>query len=1432
MARPEPQLSREQLFFDEIIGSYIERSDFVARPWLARAVEAALDAARYVVVTAEPGAGKTAFAAALLSQHPDWLRYFIRRDSKAVLESSDAPSLLLRIGHQLASLEPAAFKPENLEIAVRQQVGTIARGAASIGIAIEDLLASPFYTTALRVEQEVTTVAGELAGIKIGRATVEPRLLTPAVLSQLALIAPANAIRRARPDARITLVVDGLDEIGTESADDILAWLLATRLPDHVRVLLLSRPIQRLDALRQRLGTELQTITIDELDASVRADVERYVAAHVEPLLRGTAREDTFAATLVERAKGNFAYVTSFKRALEVAIADRDDPMLARLLALNEVPSSLHEFYWWYLALARDTISRLGALEVEQPLSDSDRAVPAWEGVGQRMLGVLAAVRAPISFEQLLAFAGIRTGQRDARNVLRRLLPFLDERSGRYQLFHASLAELVTAPESAQRYPDTAVERAEWERRIVRFFRGRAARWSDVDWRAADDYAFAHLPEHLIATDATGREILQLVDAGFRVAARERFRTELVFGRVVELALRNAHRAGETLEVLSATIFAATVRDHLYDNEANFTPAVLALMARLGRHEEALAHIEAMRASELRFVSLATVLDHIPPEHRAALGAKQAAERLVAAALEIVPRGMMSHVARERSIRQAATALAAHSIERALRLVAADDAGRTEVVRAAAAGMADLDAARAVVERAPDPYAWVALAEREPDPVRRSAVIDRVMSSLPDGRDRWELLARVGASDDAAGSAARAQLLRELELVDLAQLEDSGAAAVVRSAKHLHAGFSAEAEHVLSVIDKLPTGTSNEWSLAAAAALWTDWGRAQRSGPLVDRCLEQWRGIKNWSMAAREIAHLGAIVHRYDQAAGEQLVAEALALVEPHLDIDEYSHHKLDASLGGIVGALIEWDLERALQLAARIPTTDWVSGDEALTTSDRFSAIAVIGLRFIDRDTRRATEILQQCLDALVTPVVLGRSTHTETTGGLYRVATAQDQSDDDGSRTMNFLTYAENTWNYWVRARDWRWFGEPADVVRAIEMSSVTKGARHSYAAVVAAVTAAVASTDLEAARSLAGRIVDPVECAIAWGHLAARKLALGGDASDELQHLQQAIERTPEYIAEVDDDEHAEVWCYLSPPVRACFEAAVRIAPLHFQIGHQLAASIGSRYLLSAVMANGTLRELEADVRAGNHRSLAGIGSVIAFGASVEDPVIADLCRREAVRAIAAVDRALAKKIVDAIEHPAFKARAELELTDGDPAACERICTALAETARPHHVAEVAVAAAELARPRDGATATRIIESATRLVEATPDSILRALGHVAIARASTGRTAARHVRAAAAALAGGNIYVGASVRAELLALALATGDGELVAEVTRAAFADGWRGVMAALERAASELVARGADVIAKLDAAFAAALRVIDPERAEVPSMLDGVAARSP
>ena len=197
-----PQSQVKLTEFNELIQSY--RHDFVGRRWLIDKIGALLDerACRFIVLTGGPGLGKSAVMAHLAAKNPQWLRYFIRRDNRHLLRPSDAKTFFLTIGGQLASLRPNLFEPTKLEIIARQRIGSLESGGEAVGVRIEELRASPFYSVSIQAEQEIKRLAGKAATVEIGRLVTEPRLLTIEDLQYLGLFDPAWLLAEPTRKAR------------------------------------------------------------------------------------------------------------------------------------------------------------------------------------------------------------------------------------------------------------------------------------------------------------------------------------------------------------------------------------------------------------------------------------------------------------------------------------------------------------------------------------------------------------------------------------------------------------------------------------------------------------------------------------------------------------------------------------------------------------------------------------------------------------------------------------------------------------------------------------------------------------------------------------------------------------------------------------------------------------------------------------------------------------------------------------------------------------------------------------------------------------------------------------------------------------------------------------------------------------------------------
>jgi hypothetical protein len=106
----------DELFFADAIHAQVANPRFLRRSWLADGVQDhfAEPDCRYVILVAEPGAGKSAFMAQLADDHHDWLRYFYRRDQRSPLGRPGIRPLLLRLGLQLARNRPELFSTEQV----------------------------------------------------------------------------------------------------------------------------------------------------------------------------------------------------------------------------------------------------------------------------------------------------------------------------------------------------------------------------------------------------------------------------------------------------------------------------------------------------------------------------------------------------------------------------------------------------------------------------------------------------------------------------------------------------------------------------------------------------------------------------------------------------------------------------------------------------------------------------------------------------------------------------------------------------------------------------------------------------------------------------------------------------------------------------------------------------------------------------------------------------------------------------------------------------------------------------------------------------------------------------------------------------------------------------------------------------------------------
>lgn len=534
-----------ELFFGTVVESYAGDPRFVPREWLETAIHERLAGGSerpFLLITAEPGAGKSAALAWLARQHQNWPRYFIRRNEISPLGPPGARSFLFHIGLQLAALFPGAFETKRLSITVEQRLSRVNENAKVIGAEIQRLIASPFVSATIRITQELAA-AGNVTGLKIDEYVAEPRMSAVSDLQYLALIDPASAIASDQPGEQIVVLIDAIDELRYQPQEDsLLGWLEnCPDLPANVRIVIASRPDDDLlRAFRDRQARRIQEFPLD-FHADPSRDGVLSIRDHVMADLRAYARNlaatpevahklgelsvtsDQFVATAVGRADGNLGYLTAVGRAVDHFIAQREDQPLLEALRLKDLPSGLAQLYGYFLHMVkRRAVDRSVAI-IDAARGTVDRA-SAWAEVHAPILGLLSVAIEPLEPAQIRRRALIQANDDELYIGLHDLRQFLDDIDGAYRLYHSTLLEFLgdpatrDNPDTRDLYQDPVV----WHGRVVSSCSRTVGGWVHPDWSALDAYDWRNLTQHLAAGGkALLPQLYEVVSAGFLDAKRK-----------------------------------------------------------------------------------------------------------------------------------------------------------------------------------------------------------------------------------------------------------------------------------------------------------------------------------------------------------------------------------------------------------------------------------------------------------------------------------------------------------------------------------------------------------------------------------------------------------------------------------------------------------------------------------------------------------------------------------------------------------------------------------------------------------------------------------------------------------------------------------------------------------------------------------------------
>ncbi len=436
---------------------------FTGREWVFQAIDDWLRDRdeRFLLLTGEPGIGKSALAARLTQVRDDVVAFNFCTAGRS---ASSNPSAVIR--------------------SLAAQLGAHLPG---YGIALANTVAPTHLTIEVNIDVESMS-GGQVTGVIINH--LHASSLRDEV--EILLRAPLTAL--AAPPAPAMIVIDSLDEAAAYSRHDegtgLVALLSALDdMPEWMRFLCTSRPDRRV----LRHFASAHSLVLEPGSPDNARDIRGYIGQRVQQpsvqqRLTDEVTEGALAERLAELASGNFLYIA-------VLISDIAQG-LQQLTSIDALPRSLDEIYHRFLL----------------------RLEGAWEDRYQPVLEILAVAQEPLPEAQLAAFTGISRGKvRQALGVARQFLDSTVDAQGNeaYTLFHQSLRDYLL---DDQRNQDFWCEAESGHLAITRHYLSIRA----GEWEQCDGYGLRHLPSHLRSAGQLEHLARLVTDPGFLAAVEPR----------------------------------------------------------------------------------------------------------------------------------------------------------------------------------------------------------------------------------------------------------------------------------------------------------------------------------------------------------------------------------------------------------------------------------------------------------------------------------------------------------------------------------------------------------------------------------------------------------------------------------------------------------------------------------------------------------------------------------------------------------------------------------------------------------------------------------------------------------------------------------------------------------------------------------------------
>ena len=453
----------ERFPFDEHIARLIK--GFTGREWVFAQVDAWLRCSdiRFFLLTGEPGVGKSAVAARLVTMRKDIVAY-----------------------HFCIAFEAGTIQPDRVLLSIAAQLIEHIPGYV-------ETLANVLDPLRLSVNVKITVESLKDGAI---RAVVIEHLHTRNPKEALDIVLRRTLEALATPPQRpVLILIDSLDEAATYDIRENLVTLLATvnDLPPWLRFILTSRPdegrvLNTLSALR------IHRCHLDGTSREAMDDISEYIENRaLNSMLADKLREsaiapDRFTKDITQISEGNFLYTKVLLDNFESGLQPLDPNYVATL------PKSLGEIYNSFLL----------------------RIQPDWDGRCHVVLETLCICKAPLTREEIIGIGGREMSEAVANQVLSKVSQFLNvvaDARGQmgYQLYHHTLRDYLV---DRERNPHFWCSPLDGHRRIIEHY----WQYYPGEWEYCDAYGVRFLSSHLLdavglsATPTKGRTFSRMLD--------------------------------------------------------------------------------------------------------------------------------------------------------------------------------------------------------------------------------------------------------------------------------------------------------------------------------------------------------------------------------------------------------------------------------------------------------------------------------------------------------------------------------------------------------------------------------------------------------------------------------------------------------------------------------------------------------------------------------------------------------------------------------------------------------------------------------------------------------------------------------------------------------------------------------------------------------